>query len=97
MSLFVKDNQDLRYLKFSHDRNSTGTVGTFLKSQETIDGIKVYYKLSNYNFDEGIIGHECINELIVDRFLNIIGIDHLSYDLIHADIVIDDKLYNKYL
>ena len=97
MSLFIKENQDLRYLNFAYTRNSTGTVGIFLKSEETLNNVKLYYKLSNYNPVDGIIGHECINELIVDRFLNIMNIDHLAYDLIHADIMIDDQKYNTYL
>jgi hypothetical protein len=58
---------------------------------------KKYYKLSNFDPSVGVVGHECINELIVDRLLTILGIDHLSYDLINADIEIDGKIYNTYL
>lgn len=97
MSQFIKDNKDLRYLNFTYTKNSTGTAGTFLKAQETINKQKLYYKLSNYNPIDGIIGHECINELIVDRLLNILNIQHVQYNLIHADIMIDDKTYNTYL
>lgn len=45
----------------------------------------------------GIIGHECINELIVDRLLNVLGIEHLSYQLIYADILIHDVPYTTWL
>ena len=36
-------------------------------------------------------GHECVNELIVSRLLSILGIDHLSYRLIHAETVVDGR------
>jgi hypothetical protein len=45
----------------------------------------------------GVIGHECVNEIIVDRLLAILGIEHLHYQLIHADILISEKLYEVYL
>ena len=66
-SQIIKEKQDLTYLKWSHIRSSSGTAGTFLKSESTIDGIKKYYKLSNFDSVKGVVGHECINELIVDR------------------------------
>lgn len=97
MSELIKEKQDLTYLKFSKIRNSSGTAGSFLKAYDTVDNRKVYYKLSNYDSLNGIIGHESINELIVDRLLNIFEFDHLHYDLINADVLIDDKNINTYL
>ena len=64
----INEKQDLTYLRWSHVRGSSGTAGTFLKSESTIDGVKKYYKLSNFDMEKGVIGHECINEIIVDRF-----------------------------
>lgn len=93
----IVTKQDLTYLKWSHIRSSSGTAGTFLKSQSSISGEKVYYKLSGYDSENGIIGHECVNEIIVDRLLAILGIEHLSYELIHADIEIDGKPYDTWL
>ena len=78
----ILNKQDLTFLKWSHLRNSSGTAGTFLKSESVIEGKKLYYKLSNFDPVHGIIGHECVNELIVDRLLNILGIDHIHYHLI---------------
>lgn len=89
----VTEKQDLTYLKWSHARNSGGTAGTFLKSQSGMSGEKVYYKLSNYDSEKGIIGHECVNEIIVDRLLGVLGVEHLGYQLIHADIDVDGKIY----
>lgn len=93
----ITEKLDLTYLKWSHGRNSSGTAGTFLKSQSVVSGEKVYYKLSNYDSEKGIIGHECVNEIIVDRLLTILGVEHLEYQLIHADIEIEGKIYDTWL
>ena len=93
----VLQKQDLTYLKWSHIRGSSGTAGTFLKAESTISGRKVYYKLSDFDQEKGIIGHECVNEIIVDRLLTLLGIEHLHYQLILADIEIDGRVYTTYL
>ena len=97
MQKVITEKQDLRYLKWAHGRNSSGTAGTFLKSQEIINGEKIYYKLSNFDSEKGIIGHECVNEIIVDRLLEILGVEHLTYQLIHADVEIEDKVYDTWI
>ncbi len=91
------EKQDLTYLKWSHVRSSSGTAGTFLKASSNIGGIKTYYKLSNYDPVKGVIGHECFNELIVDRLLTILGVEHLGYELINAEIEIEGKSLSTYL
>ena len=93
----IIEKQDLTYLKWAHARNSSGTAGTFLKSQSELSGQKIYYKLSNFDSEKGIIGHECVNEIIVDRLLTILGVEHLEYQLIHADIEVDGKAYDTWL
>ncbi len=93
----IREKQEMRYLQWSHTRNSSGTAGTFLKSQEIIDGRKIYYKLSRFDREKGIVGHECINEVIVDRILTLLGVEHLHYELIHADVDIDGMLYETWL
>ena len=93
----IREEQDLTYLKWSHIRSSSGTAGTFLKSESTLDGIKKYYKLSNFDQTKGVVGHECINEIIVDRLLNILMVDHIHYQLINARIEIDGREYTTYL
>jgi len=97
MEKLILEKQDLTYLRWSHIRSSSGTAGTFLKSQTTKNGVKKYYKLSNFDPVRGIIGHECINEVIIDRLLTILGVEHLSYELIYADIEIEDEKYETYL
>ena len=93
----IIEKQDLTYLKWSHARNSSGTAGTFLKSQSTINSEKIYYKLSNFDSEKGVIGHESVNEIIVDRLLYILRVPHLSYQLIHADVEIDGKIYDTWV
>ena len=93
----VKEKQDLTYLSWSVYRNSSGTAGSFLKSYSELGGKKVYYKLSNFDKVKGVIGHECVNELIVDRLLTVLGIEHLPYQLIYADIKVDGKIRDVYL
>ena len=83
--------QDLRYLQWSRSRKSSETAGSFLKSYEEADGRKLYYKLSDYDPQHGIIGHECINEIIAQRVMDLLGIPHLSYTLLHAHILVDDR------
>lgn len=97
MNKVITEKQDLTFLNWSHIRSSSGTAGTFLKSQSVVSGEKIYYKLSNFDSEKGVIGHECVNEIIVDRLLTILGVPHLEYQLIHADIEIDGKVYNTWL
>jgi len=93
----ITELQDLRRLDWSRIRHSSGTAGSFLKSKENIRGVKWYYKLSNFDAYKGIIGHECINEIIADRLLNLLKIPHLGYQLIHARMQIESKEYITWL
>ena len=97
MNQVIHELTDLSYLSWAKTRNSSGTAGSFLKAYEDSTEGKIYYKLSNYDAWSGIIGHECVNEIIVDRLLTILGIDHLTYQLIHAKVLIDQKEYETWL
>ena len=97
MAQLVLEKQDLTYLSWSKIRNSSGTAGSFLKSYSELGGKKTYYKLSDYDSVHGVVGHECVNELIVDRLLDCLGIEHLRYQLIHADILLNDTVQEVYL
>lgn len=93
----IHEKQDLTYLTWSKIRNSSGTAGSFLKAYSELGGSKIYYKLSNYDGVRGVIGHESVNELIVDRLLTILGVEHLHYQLIRADILVDGKVQETYV
>lgn len=97
LNQIIHELQDMTHLNWAKTLNSSGAAGSFLKAYEDgVDG-KTYFKLSNYDAWKGIIGHECINEIIVDRLLSILGISHLPYQLIHAKILIDQKEYETWL
>ena len=97
MDQIIHKMQDMTHLIWTQERESSGTAGSFLKSYEKRADGKIYYKLSTYNSVDGITGHECINEIIVDRLLTLLHIEHLSYQLIHAMITIDNKQMETWL
>lgn len=93
----ILDKQDLTYLNWAKIRNSSGTAGTFLKAYSELAGQKTYYKLSDYDTVKGIVGHESVNEIIVDRLLTLLGIEHLSYRLIYADVMLGGRVCTAYV
>ena len=97
MSEVIKKLTDLTYLDWTKSRHSSGTAGSFLKAYEKHGNKKTYYKLSNYEADKGIVGHECVNEIIACRLLDLLGVKHLSYTLVHAKVMVRDIVYETYL
>lgn len=93
----IKELQDLRSLSWTRTRKSSGTVGSFLKAYSDVKIPKLYYKLSRFDSERGIVGHECVNEIIVDRLLTLLGVEHLHYRLLHAAILIERKPHEVYL
>ena len=97
MNRVMREKQDMTHLSWSKIRNSSGTAGSFLKAYSVLSGKKIYYKLSNFDKIKGVIGHECVNEIIVDRLLEVLEIPHLHYELIYADVKIGGKMHEVYL
>lgn len=97
MTTIIHKKQNLQHLQWALARKSSGTAGSFLKAYSDLGGRKTYYKLSNYDAYNGVVGHECVNEIIVDRLLTLLGIEHLSYQLIHADIFVGGRTLETYL
>ena len=93
----LSQKQDLTMLSWAKARQSSGTAGSFLKSYDQTGSRKTYYKLSDYDVVNGIVGHECVNEIVVDRLLSILEVEHVSYRLIHADVRVDGKVYDTWL
>ena len=81
----------MKHLDWAARKMSPGTPGCFLKAYEEVNGKRLYYKLSNYDSYRGVFGHECVNELIVSRVMDVLRIPHVKYKLIHARIVIDGQ------
>ena len=86
----IKDKIDLTNIKWINTCTSGNLIKTAINNQYIL-------KLSNYSCFEGITGHECVNEIIVGRLLNVLGVEHLSYSLIHTDIKIDGNIYDTYI
>ena len=93
----IHEKQDLTHLSWSLIRSSSGTAGSFLKATSEFGDRKIYYKLSNFDSVNGIVGHECANEIIADKLLTVLGVDHLHYQLIHADINVQGQTLETYL
>ena len=93
----VKEEMDFRYLDWNRIRHSSGTAGSFLKAYEGPKSSRWYYKLSDFDAYHGIVGHECVNEIIADRLLTCLRVPHLSYTLIHARIKIGEEEYLTWL
>lgn len=90
------EKKDYTYLQWSKTRSSSGTAGSFLKATEVKNNKKIYYKLSNYDSVRGIVGHESINEMIVSRLLDVLGVEHLSYHLIYGEVEVANTIYTTY-
>ncbi len=98
MGRLITELEDLTYLSWGWNRSTPGTVGTYYKACSTLEGTKKrHYKLSRFDSELGTTGHECVNELIADRLLTKLKVAHLSYDLVHADIKIDDQIFRTWL
>lgn len=96
MKDIICEKRDFTYLQWNRVRSSSGTAGSFLKATEIQNGKKIYYKLSCYDSMMGIVGHECINELIVSRLLGILGVEHLKYKLLFGTVKIEERYYDTY-
>lgn len=96
-SQVLTQKQDLTALSWAKVRESSGTAGSFLKSYDDLGSRKTYYKLSEYDSVNGIVGHECINEIVVDRLLEILGVEHVAYQLIHADVRVGGRVLDTWL
>lgn len=82
---------DLTYLTWSLSRTSSGTAGSFLKSYEQTNRGKFYYKMSNYDSVRGVIGHECINEIVAQNIEELLHINHLVYKLVYCIVDISGQ------
>ena len=88
----IKEATDLRHLKWSRKPD-----GPYLMSSEIISGRFVYYKLSGYDPQSGIVGHECIYEIIACRLMDLMGIRHVEYTLVNADVDIDGHTFRTWV
>lgn len=93
----LHDIADLTCLSWSLSRSSTGTAGSFLKSYEVVDNKKFYYKMSNYDTVRGVTGHESVNEIVAQNLADMLGIDHLKYELVHCRVKVFDHVFETWV
>lgn len=89
--------QDLRHLTWSERATTSGTGGCFLKAREEVGSGTWYYKLSCYDSYRGVYGHECVNELIASRLMEVLAIEHVEYRLVHARVLVDGQELDTWL
>lgn len=88
---------DLTHLSWSDARHASALTGTLLKTYDDEGGRRIYYKLSDYRAGTGIVGHECVNEVVASRLLEILQIPHVSYRLVHALVRINEGVHETWL
>lgn len=84
----VSKVQDLTALSWSERTSSSGTAGTYLKARTGTGSRAIYYKLSRFN-GRAVDGYECVYELVASRLMEVLGIEHAAYRLVHARVLID--------
>ena len=89
--------QDLTNLDWSESATSSATGGSYLKARRGEGVAATYYKLSCYDEVNGVYGHECVNELIASRLMDVLCIEHVPYRLVHARITIDGESFETWL
>lgn len=78
---------DLTELSWHRNDIAGSSVGSLYKATQLENGVCLYYKLSRY-MGGRLVGHEAINEVIVSRLLDVLELEHTSYDLIDAAVSI---------
>ena len=92
----VKSLQDYRGISWSERANTSGTAGTYLKARVGEGSRARYLKLSRYN---GVLidGSECVNELVASRLMELLGVAHVGYRLIHALVTVNGAEHETWL
>ena len=93
----IRTTQDLRYLAWAETGQTSASGGTFLKARTGTGAHATYYKLSCYDSYRGVYGHECVNEVVASRLMDILDIPHVRYTLVHARILVDGMEHTTWL
>ena len=89
--------QDLTSLDWTESNVSSATGGSYLKARTGEGADATYYKLSCYDEVNGIYGHECVNELIAARCMDVLRITHVPYRLVHALVNVGGREHETWL
>lgn len=80
-----------------HKLSEAGTShGSLYKATLIKDGIVYYYKMS-LMIGKKVVGHEAVNEVIVSRLLDILGIPHVHYTLQLAKVRINKDVLTTFV
>jgi hypothetical protein len=89
---------DLRHLSWAANPKDASSIhGAFLKDSKIINNKRYHYKLSQFFENDSKFGIEAILEVVVYKFLTLLGIDCAEYRQIKGLIVLDGKEYTTYL
>lgn len=88
---------DLTALNWSTTHNGGVSYGCYYKASEVKNGVKWYYKCSNFYQGQEVFGDESVNEVICSRLLNILGFNCVNYTLVLAKIKIQGRYYITYV
>lgn len=87
------DLTDLEWRRLSEAGSSGGSL---YKAMHIVDGVAYYYKMPLV-IGKKVVGHEAVNEVIVSRLLDILGIPHTTYELQAANVRIKGNLLTTYV
>lgn len=93
----TKTEQDLTDLSWHMSAATPDTSGSFPKATRGSGSATVYYKASCYDACNGIFGHDCVNELIAARLMDVLGVPHVRYSLVHARIELGGKEFSTWV
>ena len=89
--------KDLTHLDWSESSVSSATGGSYLKARFGEGPAATYFKLSCYDEVNGIYGHECVNEVIAARLMDVLCVNHVPYRLVHARVRVGGKEHDTWL
>lgn len=84
---------DLTYLRWDDGSERGSSFGMLNKAEIFLDDATYYFKLSRMQ-GSTFVGYESIIEYLVSRYLDILGVPHVSYDLLMAKVALKGKVYN---
>ena len=97
MQIQTRQIWDLRHLTWRKVSGSINTDGAYLKTELDYEGALYYLKLSNYDVERGIFGHESVNELIAARVGRLLGFETPDGFLRNAIVNVEGVEYTSYV
>lgn len=53
--------------------------------------------MSNYDSVRGVIGHECVNEIVAQNIAELLDIGHLKYDLVYCRVKVANNIFDTWV